>query len=153
MGFTKTGNRGTLIAMTPLPSSARIILFDGVCKLCNAWANFIITHDHKHLYQLCSVQSEPGAQLLRQCGYPTDTFETMLVVEQGRCSEKSEAFFRVMAGIGWPWRGMCVFRLIPRPLRDWLYDRIALNRYQLFGQYAYCRLPTPDHAGRFVDGQ
>ena len=139
---------------TPTLSPApRIILFDGVCKLCNAWANFIITHDHKHLYQLCSVQSEPGAQLLRQCGYPTDTFETMLAVEQGRCFEKSEAFFRVMAGIGWPWRGMCVFRLIPRPLRDWLYDRIALNRYQLFGQYAYCRLPTPDHAERFVDGQ
>jgi len=139
--------------MSSPPPSERIILFDGFCRLCSAWANFIIAYDNHRVYRLCSVQSEAGARLLRQFGYPTDTFETMLVVEQGRCYAKSEAFFRVMSGLGWPWRSLGVLRLVPRPLRDWLYDRIALNRYRLFGQYNYCRLPTPDHAERFVDGQ
>jgi len=130
----------------------RIILFDGVCKLCNAWANFIISHDYQRVYRLCSVQSASGERLLRQYGYPTDRFETMLVLQQGRCSAKSQAFLQVMSGLGWPWRALVVLRLIPEPLRDWLYDRIALNRYRLFGKYDYCRLPTPDHAERFVDG-
>jgi predicted DCC family thiol-disulfide oxidoreductase YuxK len=56
-----------------------------------------------------------------------------------------------MHRLGWPWRALCVFQLIPRPLRDWLYDRIALNRYRLFGRYDLCRLPAADHAERFVD--
>lgn len=128
-----------------------IILFDGVCKLCSAWANFIIKHDGGRRFRLCSVQSPAGQRLLVQHGYPTDTFETMLVVDGERCFEKSAAFFFVMNRLGWPWRGLCVLRLIPRPLRDWLYDRIALNRYRLFGRYQLCRLPSADHAGRFVD--
>ena len=78
----------------------RIILFDGVCKLCNAWANFIISHDHQRFYRLCSVQSASGERLLRQYGYPTDRFETMLVLQQGRCFAKSQAFLRVMSGLG-----------------------------------------------------
>ena len=128
-----------------------VILFDGVCKLCSAWANFIIEHYIDHRFRLCSVQSPAGQRLLARHGYPTDTFETMLVVDGERCFEKSAAFFVVMARLGWPWRGLCLFRLIPRPLRDWLYDRIALNRYRLFGRYELCRLPAADHAGRFVD--
>lgn len=132
-------------------AEAPVILFDGVCKLCSAWANFIIEHDTEHRFRLCSVQSAAGQRLLAQHGYPTDTFETMLVSDGERCFEKSAAFFFVMNRLGWPWRGLLVFRLIPRPLRDWLYDRIALNRYRLFGRYELCQLPTADHAGRFVD--
>ncbi|MEH6565924.1 MAG: thiol-disulfide oxidoreductase DCC family protein [Halopseudomonas sp.] len=141
--------------MTPtlLSADSRIILFDGVCRLCNGWANFIIQHDHSHRYLLCNVQSVAGQQLLQHFGYPTDRFATMLVIEQGRCFEKSEAFFRVMRGLGWPWRWVTALRLVPRPLRDWLYDRVALNRYRLFGQYEVCRLPAPEHAERFVDGR
>ena len=130
---------------------APIILFDGVCKLCSAWANFIIEHDAARRFRLCSVQSAAGQRLLAEHNYPTDTFETMLVVDGERRFEKSAAFFVVMHRLCWPWRALCVFQLIPRPLRDWLYDRIALNRYRLFGRYDLCRLPSADHAGRFVD--
>ncbi|SDS69417.1 Predicted thiol-disulfide oxidoreductase YuxK, DCC family [Halopseudomonas sabulinigri] len=137
-------------SIRPVPPE-RIILFDAVCKLCNGWANFLITHDHGRVYRLCSVQSTAGEQLLQQFGYPTDQVTTMLVIEQGRCCEKSEAFFRVMRGLGWPWRVLVILRLVPRPVRDWLYDRIALNRYRLFGRYDYCRLPSADHAERFLD--
>ena len=77
---------------------APIILFDGVCKLCSAWANFIIEHDAARRFRLCSVQSAAGQRLLAEHNYPTDTFETMLVVDGERRFEKSAAFFVVMKG-------------------------------------------------------
>ena len=140
----------------PLPpylsSGDKVILFDGVCKLCNAWSNFIIHHDSNREFKLASVQSEEGKEILRHFEYPVDVYETMLVVHGSRCLEKSEAFFYVMKTLGFPWNLNLVFKLIPRPVRDWMYDRIALNRYYLFGKYDYCSLPTPDHNERFLDG-
>jgi predicted DCC family thiol-disulfide oxidoreductase YuxK len=127
-----------------------LILFDGVCKLCNAWSNFIIQNDGRRRFRLASVQSPEGQAVLAHFGYPTDRFDTMLVVRNGACFEKSDAFFAVMAELGWPWRLALVFRLLPRRLRNWMYDRIALNRYRLFGRYDACMLPAPDHAGRFL---
>lgn len=127
-----------------------LILFDGVCKLCNAWSNFIIRHDRHRRFRLASVQSPEGQAVLAHFGYPTDRFDTMLVVRKGACLEKSEAFFAVMAELGFPWKALLVFKLIPGRLRNWLYDRIALNRYAIFGKYDYCSLPSPDHAGRYL---
>jgi predicted DCC family thiol-disulfide oxidoreductase YuxK len=127
-----------------------LILFDGVCKLCNAWSNFIIQHDRHRRFRLASVQSPEGQAVLAHFGYPTDRFDTMLVVRKGACFEKSEAFFAVMAELGSPWKALLVFKLIPGRLRNWLYDRIALNRYAIFGKYDYCSLPSPDHEGRYL---
>jgi predicted DCC family thiol-disulfide oxidoreductase YuxK len=140
-------------ASQPVPfleEHEHLILFDGVCKLCNAWSNFIIRHDHRRRFRLASVQSPEGQAVLAHFGYPTDRFDTMLVVRHQACFEKSDAFFAVMAELGFPWKLTLAFKPIPRRLRDWLYDRIALNRYRLFGRYAVCLLPAPDHAGRFL---
>ena len=133
-----------------LKEEENLILFDGVCKLCNAWSNFIICHDRRRRFRLASVQSPEGKAVLAHFGYSTERFDTMLVVRNGDCLEKSDAFFAVMAELGWPWRFALVFRLLPRWLRNWMYDRIALNRYRLFGRYDACMLPAPDHAGRFL---
>lgn len=130
----------------------RLILFDGVCKLCNAWSNFIIRHDVNHKFKLASVQSEQGKAILTHFNYPSEVFETMLVVHGSAYYEKSDAFFFVMKELGYPWRTISFLQVIPRALRDWLYDRIALNRYALFGKYDYCRLPTPDHENRYLNG-
>jgi len=134
-----------------LQDHENLILFDGVCKLCNAWSNFIIRHDHRRKFRLASVQSPEGRAVLAHFGYPTDRFDTMLVVHEGICLEKSDAFFAVMSELGWPWKLALALKLLPRRPRNWIYDRIALNRYRLFGQYAVCSLPTPDHAGRFLN--
>jgi len=131
----------------------RVILFDGVCKLCNGWANFIISHDPELKFQLASVQSSAGQLLLTRFNYPTDQFDTMLLVEHGCCFEKTEAFFKIVSRLGFPWRLLLVFRLLPRAVRDWLYDRIARNRYRLFGRYDYCRLPDPDHHLRYLNNE
>lgn len=133
-----------------ISSTDQVILFDGVCKLCNAWSNFIIKHDQKHVFKLCSVQSEEGQKILKHYSLPTDVYESMIYVEGDTFYQQSDAFFQVIAKLGFPWRMMSVFRLIPKPLRNWLYDRIAFNRYRLFGKYDYCLLPTADHEARYL---
>ena len=129
----------------------RIILFDGVCKLCSTWSKFIIRYDHSHLFTLCSVQSEEGREILKHFGYPDDYYETMLLVDSERCYERSEALLRILKDLNWPWRAFVVFGVLPKAARDWLYDRIALNRYRLFGKYDHCLLPAADHKTRFLD--
>ena len=130
----------------------KVILFDGVCKLCNAWSNFIIRFDKHHRFKLASVQSIEGAKILKHFNYPTHTFETMLVVHGNHNFEKTDAFFFVMKHLGLPWNILGIFKIIPKTLRNWLYDKIALNRYKIFGKYDVCTLPTPDHKKRFLDG-
>ena len=83
-------------------------------------------------------------------GLPTDHFETMLYVEGDRCFEKSEAAFEIISKLGFPWSIVSIFRIVPRGLSNWLYDRVALNRYRLFGKYEQCVLPNPDHDSRFL---
>ena len=133
-----------------IQSSDKVILFDGVCKLCNAWSHFIIKNDSKRNFKLCSVQSSEGQEILKHFNFSTKHFETMLYVEGDRCYQKSDAFFKVMFILGMPWCLACIFKILPKPLRDWLYDRIALNRYALFGKYDFCSLPTADHENRYI---
>jgi predicted DCC family thiol-disulfide oxidoreductase YuxK len=136
-----------------LKAGDQVILFDGVCKLCNAWSNFIIRHDKRHNFKLASVQSRQGIDILRHFKYPVDSYETMLVVYGETCLEKTDAVFYVMKTLGHPWALLSYYHVLPPSFRDWFYDRIALNRYKLFGKYDYCTLPSADHAGRYLNGK
>lgn len=129
----------------------RVVLFDGVCRLCNGWARFLIRHDTRRRFRLCTVQSPEGQAILAWLGLPTDHYETLVLVEGPRAFMRTAAFIRVVARLGLPWKLAALAWVLPRPLRDWLYDRIALNRYRLFGRYDTCLLPTPDHLERFLD--
>ena len=128
----------------------KVILFDGVCKLCNAWSRFIIKHDTQLIFKLASVQSNSGQNILKFFSMPTNHFDTMLYVEGNTKYVKSDAFLKIISQLGLPWKIASVFWLIPRPIRNWLYDRIALNRYLLFGKHEHCLLPRPDHKERFL---
>lgn len=137
----------------PIPglgAGQRVILFDSVCVLCSGWANFLIRYDRAQRYQLASVQSAEGQALLRWCGLPTDTFDTLVYLDEGRAYYRSDAILRVLAGLGLPWSLSGVFRLIPEILRDWAYGHIARNRYRLFGRYEACVMPGADHGERFL---
>lgn len=127
-----------------------VILFDGVCRLCQGWSRFIIRYDRHQVFRLAPVQSEQGRAILQYFGLPTDHFETMLFVQGGDSFEKSTAFLKIIRLMPYPFRLLFVFRYLPLKLRDWLYDRIALNRYRLFGKYGVCLLPHPDHDKRFL---
>lgn len=128
----------------------KVILFDGECKLCNGWSKFIIRYDTDKRFQLCSMQSEAGLEILKWFGLPTDSFETMLVVHGNRAYTQSDAFIYVMGQLRFPWHLVRIIKLIPRPVRNWLYDRVARNRYKIFGKLDSCMLPTAEHKNRFL---
>ena len=128
----------------------RVVLFDGVCKLCNGWAKFLIRHDAEQRFRLASVQSAEGQELLAWGGLPTERFDTMALIENGQMLLRSDAVLRIVAQLPNPWRWLAWLRFIPRPVRDWCYDRVALNRYRLFGRYDSCLIPNADHARRFL---
>jgi predicted DCC family thiol-disulfide oxidoreductase YuxK len=136
-----------------LTDTDRVILFDGVCKLCNAWANFIIKVDKNHYFKLCSMQSKEGRAILEYFDCPVDHYETMLYVEADKCFDKTTAFLKVMGGLAYPWRAFGVFRIVPLSISNWCYDRIAINRYKLFGRYSKCMLPVADHDNRYLGDQ
>ncbi|AZF11731.1 putative membrane protein [Pseudomonas sp. R2-37-08W] len=129
-----------------------VVLFDGVCKLCNGWARFLIRHDRQRRVRLAAVQSPEGQALLAWAGLPLDQFDTMAVIRDRRYWVRSDAVFEIIAQLPAGWRPLGLLRGIPRPIRDWAYDRIALNRYRLFGKYDTCLLPDPDHEQRFLKG-
>lgn len=128
----------------------QIIMFDGVCKLCNGWSRFIIRFDTHKKFKLCAVQSDEGQAILKWFGYPTDFYETMLLVQGNRVLEKSDSFLAITGQLPFPWNLTRALKIVPKWLRDWCYDRIALNRYQIFGKYEACLLATPDHEARFL---
>jgi predicted DCC family thiol-disulfide oxidoreductase YuxK len=130
-----------------------VVLFDGVCKLCNGWARFLIRHDRHQRVRLATVQSPEGQALLAWAGLPVDAFDTMAVIRDHHYWVRSEAFFEVMAQLPGAWPTLRLLRIVPRWLRDWAYDRVALNRYRLFGKHEVCMMPTPDHQRRFLNAQ
>jgi predicted DCC family thiol-disulfide oxidoreductase YuxK len=125
-------------------------LFDGVCKLCSAWARFLIRFDKHWRFRLATVQSPEGRAILKWYGLPLDQYETLLLIEGPELYTESTALIRVLWQLPLPWPLLAIGWLAPRPLRDWLYRRIALNRYRLFGKYEQCTLPEENHRQRFL---
>lgn len=129
----------------------KVILYDGICRLCAGWAKFIIRHDRKHHFKLVTVQSPEGQALLAHFNLPLDHYETMALIEGTKIYTQSTAFIRVMARLTWIFKGAAISWVIPKFIRDYLYKKIALNRYHLFGKNDSCIMPTPDHTARFLD--
>ena len=127
-----------------------LIVFDGVCVLCAGFARFVLQRDRDFAFRLTTAQSPVGEALFRHYGLRTDSYETNLVLIGGRAYAKLDSVIAVGQQIGGVWRLMGVLRLLPSPLADWLYDRIAQNRYRLFGRTEACMLPPPEWRERFI---
>jgi predicted DCC family thiol-disulfide oxidoreductase YuxK len=127
-----------------------VLLFDGVCNLCNGAVRFVIERDPAGLFRFAPLQSERGRELLAGCALPLEGLDTMVLVEGGRCYTRSESALRIAARLsgGWPLLG--VLRLVPRPLRDRAYGYLAANRYRWFGKSESCLAPTPELRARFL---
>lgn len=131
----------------------KVVLFDGVCRLCNGWSRFLIERDRQAAFKLCTVQSPEGQAILAWFALPTDCYDTMRLVEGGNAYRQSDAFLRVMAQLPKPWCFLLVLKWVPAAIRNWIYDRIALNRYHLFGRYQQCLLPSKAQERRFLHGR
>jgi len=126
------------------------ILFDGVCNLCNGSVRFVLARDPDEYFAFSALQSAKGRELLARVGLPADTRESIVLVEGERSFQKSDAVLRIVAKLSGLWPILALLRLVPRKLRDVLYDWIAANRYRWFGQRAECWVPTPEQRRRFL---
>ncbi|WP_226036848.1 thiol-disulfide oxidoreductase DCC family protein [Aquibacillus saliphilus] len=127
-----------------------VILFDGMCNLCNGSVQFIINRDPSGHFKFASLQSEIGKQLVNKHGIP-ETIDSFIVIENGKVYYKSSAALRVSRNLKGLWKLASVFRLIPRPLRDAIYRIVARNRYKWFGKRDECMIPTPKNKKRFLE--
>jgi predicted DCC family thiol-disulfide oxidoreductase YuxK len=137
-------------SLPPFPDDKALIVFDGVCVLCSGFAQFVLKRDKGFVFRLTTAQSPLGQALFRHYGLATDEFETNLVLADGRAYAKLDTVAVAGARLGGPWRLLKLIRLIPRPLADRLYDRIARNRYRLFGKTEACMMPPPEWRDRFI---
>lgn len=127
-----------------------IIVFDAECVLCSANARFVLRYDQQGLFRLASMQGEMGKALYRRFGIDPADPETLIVVAGGTALRDSAAIFAIWSGLGWPWRAITIFRIVPRPLRDAVYRLVARNRYRLFGKRQTCWVPSEAQADRLL---
>ena len=137
----------------PLPPGlavpSRFMVFDGVCVLCNGAVRFILAHEREPAFSFAPVQSALGQRLLAALGRPLDGNDSVVVVDGGRYYLKSDAIVRLALALKAPWSWAALTRFLPRRLRDWLYDRLAQNRYGIFGRYDRCMVPDAALRQRF----
>jgi predicted DCC family thiol-disulfide oxidoreductase YuxK len=126
------------------------ILFDGVCNLCNRSVRFVLARDPAERFAFAPLQSAQGRALLTRVGLAADARASIVLVEGEHAFEKSDAVLRILAGLSGFWPILTLLRVIPRKLRDAIYDWIAANRYRWFGQRAECPVPTPEQRRRFL---
>jgi predicted DCC family thiol-disulfide oxidoreductase YuxK len=133
------------------PQAEAIVLFDGVCNLCNASVNFVIDRDRPGRIAFASLQSTSGQALLAEHGLPTSDFDTMVLIEKGRPYTRSTAALRVMRKMRMPWPLLYPLILVPPLLRNPFYNFVARRRYRWFGKQEACRIPTPELRQRFLE--
>ena len=126
-----------------------VLLFDGVCNLCNGVVQFVIPRDPAGRIRFAPLQSPAGEALLARHNLPDD-LDSVVLVEGDRAYTKSAAAIRVAELLGWPYRAAAVARLLPRRLRDAAYDVVAANRYDRFGRKERCMMPSDDVSDRFL---
>ena len=127
-----------------------IILFDGVCNLCNSSVNFIIDHDKKNDFRFASLQSEAGQDLLKKFHLNVKDFDSIILIENGKHYQRSSAVLKIVKKFPGLWKLLYLFIIVPKPLRDFVYDNIADNRYKWFGKKESCRVPTPELKEKFL---
>lgn len=123
--MSDSGNEAGL----PYDASHPILLFDGVCNLCNGYVQFVLERDDEERVQFGSLQSEAANQLLEQCDLPTDYTESLVLIEASDCYTESSAVLRICAHLGGVYRLLSVFDFVPKAVRDAVYRFVAEHRY------------------------
>lgn len=128
-----------------------IILFDGVCNLCNSSVQFIIKRDKKEQFLFASLQSDYAKEQLPDELSDSKAFQSIVLKEKDEIKTKSTAALAIARYLSGWWPILYTFIIIPKFLRDWVYDLIAKNRYKWFGKKDQCMIPSPELKSRFID--
>ena len=137
--------------MQNLPPNKKIILFDGVCNLCNSAVQFVIKYDKKDTFRFVALQSELGQEILAYIGIDAKNIDSIVLYEPGVAYYyKSSAAIQIAKNLGGFWHLGTIFRIIPMGIRNQLYDYIAKNRYKWYGKKESCMIPTPELKIKFL---
>ena len=136
--------------------AGHLVLYDGVCRLCNRSVQFVLERDRHAAFQFASLQSATGQAMVARYGRSTGDLTTFYVVANFQTSgprfyAKGDAALFVLRELGWPWKAMLIAKICPRAIRDRVYDLVARTRYRVFGRYDQCVMPRPEFRGRFID--
>ncbi|CAL66598.1 thiol-disulfide oxidoreductase DCC family protein [Christiangramia forsetii] len=138
--------------MNSVPENKKIILFDGVCNLCDGAVQFIIKHDKKDIFRYASLQSEIGRKLVDERGLDPEELDSIILIEPGVAYyRKSSAALEISRDLSGGYSLLKNFLFMPESLRDGVYDFIANNRYKWFGKKEQCMIPSPELKAKFLD--
>ena len=132
-------------------SSHPILLFDGVCNLCNHFVQFVIKRDQSAFFHFAALRSDQGKALLQKHRLSTENIDTVVLIMNDKAYTRSSAALQVLRHLGLPWSLMTVFFVLPKGLRDVIYNFIAKNRYKWFGRQESCMMPTEELKSRFLN--
>jgi predicted DCC family thiol-disulfide oxidoreductase YuxK len=132
-------------------SSKYIILFDGICNLCNSSVQFVLARDKKKQFVFGSLQGKAGQDYLQRIHLPVNEFNSFILIEGDKVYTRSTGALRVLKHLGGGWSLLYGLIIIPGFIRDGIYKWIAGNRYKWFGKRDTCRVPTPEEKGQFLD--
>ena len=140
----------------PEANPTHLVLYDGVCALCNGLLQFLLAHDRRGIYRFASLQSPTGQAMVRRFGGTPDELTSLYVVldyrtDRARALTRSRAAIFILSTLGWPWTLARVVGVLPTVILDGLYDLVARSRYRIFGRYEQCLAPRPEIRDRFVD--
>lgn len=129
---------------------AEVIVFDGVCRLCNGWVRFLLARDRHARFRFAAMQGAAGRALLARHGLNPDDPLSFLYCVEDRAYTDTDAMLRVLGSLGGFWKVTALARLVPSAIRDPLYRLVARNRYRWFGKHAHCMMPSPEVETRFL---
>ena len=137
--------------MMNLPQDKKIILFDGVCNLCDSSIQFIIKHDKKDIFRFVALQSEIGLEIINHIGIDTTKIDSILLYEPGKAYYyKAQAALKIAKELGGIYKAISWFSILPDFLTNAVYDYIARNRYKWYGKKDACMIPTPELKAKFL---
>ena len=134
-----------------LQTTHPILLFDGICGLCSKGVQFFLKQDTKEVLHYTSLQSEIGQQLLHKFGLPLNDFDSLVLIKEDKVWLKSDGVIQACSYLGGFYKLTLLLKIIPRGLRDFIYDKIANSRYKWFGKSTTCFLPEPKYKHRFLN--
>ena len=137
---------------------AHLVLYDGVCGLCDWLVQFLLEHDRRAIFRFASLQSAIGKAIVERLGANPDVLSSFYVVTNYKANHaqilsRSRAVLFVVGDLGWPWKAASVMGILPTAVLDWAYDAIARVRYRLFGRLEHCLIPQPEFRRRFIDAE
>ncbi|MEP3836388.1 MAG: DCC1-like thiol-disulfide oxidoreductase family protein [Algibacter sp.] len=136
-----------------VPKDKNLILFDGICNLCNSSILYVIKRDKRSKFMFAPLQSEAGKKIIEKFNIDTSLIDSIILYNSKKdtISYKSTAAIKVASKLGFPTSILTIFLIVPSFIRNWVYDFIAKNRYKWYGKKEACMIPTPELKVKFLE--